>query len=196
MCVRRLAINRISCWPRDWISCSSWLVTYRRACFLPWNSRREVTVVERTRIRAGVLTAITSAMPRQVWAESFASASVHLLGELASCLVDRCDSGTQTGVTIDVWEANGTGARSWSFSSTSGGLYNIAVSHGSYCMTAAHRAAVNLHPCDGSSGQAWQVVAQGGPAQGRRSTLSHPPEGSRGLSRPDDRTVGDDGGYC
>jgi len=129
---------------------------------LPWNSTREVTVVERTRIRAGVLTAITSAIPRQVWAESFASASVHLLGELASFLVDRCDSGTQTGVTIDVWEANGTGAQSRSFSSTSGGLCNIAVSHGSYCMTATNSAAVNLQPCDGSSGQAWLVVAQGG----------------------------------
>ena len=79
--------------------------------------------------------------------------------------LDDLFSSTATGNTIDVWPANGTGAQSWVFSNANvvpSGNYNIAVSYGPFCMTAASTSngtAVNLQPCNGSSGQSWQVAA-------------------------------------
>jgi len=45
------------------------------------------------------------------------------------------------------------------------GYYNIAVSYGPFCLTAAGsdpNSAVNLQACNGSAGQAWQVTGGNG----------------------------------
>lgn len=84
---------------------------------------------------------------------------------VTSFRLDDLFSSTAAGNTIDVWPANGTGAQSWVFSNVNvapAGNYNIAVSYGPFCVTAASASngtPVNLQPCDGSSGQSWQVAA-------------------------------------
>jgi hypothetical protein len=78
--------------------------------------------------------------------------------------LDDLYSGTEAGNTIDVYTANNTGAQSWVFSNVNvvpSGFYNLAVSYGPYCMTATGSASgspVQLDPCNGSSGQAWEAV--------------------------------------
>lgn len=77
-------------------------------------------------------------------------------------------AGTANGNTVDIWTVNGTGAQKWVFSNTSvvpSGFYNIAVSSGPYCLTAAGSAAnsaVNLQGCNGSPGQAWEITGSSG----------------------------------
>ena len=76
-------------------------------------------------------------------------------------------SSTASGNTIDIWQANGTGAQSWVFANAGvvpSGNYNLAVSYGPFCLTASapsSGALVNLQPCNGSSGQSWSVVPSG-----------------------------------
>jgi hypothetical protein len=80
-------------------------------------------------------------------------------------------SGTANGNTVDIWTANGTGAQKWVFANSGvvpPGYYNIAVSNGPYCLTAAGgdpNSAVNLQACNGSAGQAWQVTGSNGKYQ-------------------------------
>ena len=82
--------------------------------------------------------------------------------------LDDYQSGTASGNPIVIWTANNTGAQSWVFSDVNvvpAGYYNLAVSYGPYCMTAAGASAgsaVNLQPCNGSSGQAWNAVYANG----------------------------------
>ena len=76
-------------------------------------------------------------------------------------------SGTGAGNQIDIWISNNTGAQSWVFSNVSvvpSGYYNLAVSYGPYCVQASGSSSgsvVNLQPCNGSSGQAWNVAPAG-----------------------------------
>ncbi|HWM64957.1 MAG TPA: protease pro-enzyme activation domain-containing protein [Steroidobacteraceae bacterium] len=78
--------------------------------------------------------------------------------------LDDLFSGTESGNTIDIWTANGTGAQSWVFSDVGvvpSGYYNLAVSYGAFCVDASGTnsgSVVNLQPCNGSTGQAWNVV--------------------------------------
>jgi len=76
-------------------------------------------------------------------------------------------SGTGSGNQIDIWIANNTGAQSWVFSNTSvvpGGFYNLAVSYGPFCVQSTGTTSgsvVNLQPCNGSLGQAWNAAPAG-----------------------------------
>ncbi len=82
-------------------------------------------------------------------------------------VLDDNSSSTAAGNKIQIWSANGTGAQKWVFNNSGvqpAGYYNIAVSLGAYCATASGAnsgAPVNLQPCNGSSGQAWQASASG-----------------------------------
>jgi len=82
--------------------------------------------------------------------------------------LDDYRSGTANGNVVDIWTANGTGAQKWVLSNTGvvpSGYYNIAVSYGPFCLTAAGsdpNSAVNLQACNGSAGQAWQVTGSNG----------------------------------
>jgi len=77
-------------------------------------------------------------------------------------------SGTGNGNVVDIWTANGTGAQKWVLANSGvvpAGYYNIAVSYGPFCLTAAGsnpNSAVNLQACNGSAGQAWQVTGGNG----------------------------------
>ncbi|MGA2889944.1 MAG: thaumatin family protein [Terracidiphilus sp.] len=79
-------------------------------------------------------------------------------------VMDDWQSGTESGNQIDIWPINNTGAQSWVFNNSGvspAGYSNIAVSYGPYCVTASGSTSgslVNLQPCNGSSGQAWQAV--------------------------------------
>jgi hypothetical protein len=81
--------------------------------------------------------------------------------------LDDYESGTASGNTIDIWGADNTGAQIWVFSNVGvspSGYYNIAVSYGAYCVTASGSTSgsvVNLQPCNGSTGQAWNAVLAG-----------------------------------
>src|SRR3569833_8811 len=81
--------------------------------------------------------------------------------------LDDYSASTATGNTIDIWGANGTGAQSWVFNNAGvipTGSYNIAVSFGAFCVTASAPSSgspVNLQPCNGSAGQAWNAVRSG-----------------------------------
>ena len=81
--------------------------------------------------------------------------------------LDDYSASTANGNTIDIWGANGTGAQSWVLSNVNvvpAGSYNIAVSFGPYCVTAAEASSgspVNLQPCNGSAGQSWSAVPSG-----------------------------------
>ncbi len=81
--------------------------------------------------------------------------------------LDDNAGGTGNGNKIQIWGANGTGAQKWVFNNSNvqpAGYYNIAVSVGAYCATASGSnsgSTVNLQPCNGSAGQAWQAVASG-----------------------------------
>ena len=80
--------------------------------------------------------------------------------------LDDKGASTASGNPIDVYTANGTGAQSWSISSTGvvpAGYYNLAT-EGGYCLTASGTAsgsAVVLDPCNGSTAQAWNAVSTG-----------------------------------
>lgn len=82
--------------------------------------------------------------------------------------LDDYRSGTASGNPIVIYTANNTGAQSWVFSNVNvvpAGYYNLAVSYGPYCATATGSSAgsvVNLQPCNGSSGQAWNAVYANG----------------------------------
>ena len=81
-------------------------------------------------------------------------------------LDDEGDS-TQNDNTIWVYTANGTGAQNWVFNNSGvspAGYYNIALAGGGNCVTASGTGStslVNLQPCNGSSGQAWEAVPSG-----------------------------------
>jgi hypothetical protein len=81
--------------------------------------------------------------------------------------LDDYAASTAAGNQIDIYTANGTGAQSWVFSNNNvspAGYYNLAISFGPYCMTAmgsTPNSSVLLQPCDGSRGQAWNVVSKG-----------------------------------
>ena len=81
-------------------------------------------------------------------------------------LDDEGDS-TQDDNTIWVYTANGTAAQNWVLNDTGvspAGYYNIALAGGANCVTASgtgSTSVVNLQPCNGSSGQAWEAVASG-----------------------------------
>ena len=81
-------------------------------------------------------------------------------------LDDEGDS-TADDNTIWVYTANNTGAQNWVFNNTGvspAGYYNIALAGGGNCVTASgtgSTSVVNLQPCNGSSGQAWEAVASG-----------------------------------
>jgi len=85
--------------------------------------------------------------------------------------LDDYRSGTANGNVVDIWTANGTGAQKWVLANNGvvpSGYYNIAVSYGPYCLTAAGgdpNSAVNLQACNGSAGQAWQVTGSNGKYQ-------------------------------
>ncbi len=80
--------------------------------------------------------------------------------------LDDSGASTASGNPIDVYTANGTGAQSWSISSTNvspAGYYNLAT-EGANCLTASGAAsgsAVTLTPCNGSPAQAWNAVSTG-----------------------------------
>lgn len=80
--------------------------------------------------------------------------------------LDDTSASTANNNPIDVYTANGTGAQSWSMSSTNvspAGYYNLAT-EGSNCLTASSTssgAGVVLQPCNGSSAQAWNAVSTG-----------------------------------
>ena len=80
--------------------------------------------------------------------------------------LDDKSAGTAAGNPIDVYTANGTGAQSWSISSTNvtpAGYYNLATEGGN-CLTASGTtsgSAVVLEPCNGSLAQAWNAVSTG-----------------------------------
>jgi hypothetical protein len=82
-------------------------------------------------------------------------------------LLDDYFSGTGSGNPIDIWGADNTGAQVWVFSNLNvvpTGYYNIAVSYGPYCVTSTGSTSgsvVNLQLCNGSLGQAWNVVSTG-----------------------------------
>ncbi len=93
----------------------------------------------------------------------------HVLAPASSpgLVLDDFLSSTASGNQIDIWAANGSGAQRWVFANNGvqpAGAYNIAVSYGAYCVTATggSGAAVNLQPCSGSAGQAWNAEASGG----------------------------------
>ncbi len=81
--------------------------------------------------------------------------------------LDDASASTAAGNPIDIYAKNGTGAQKWLLNNSNvqpAGYYNIAVSLGAYCATASGTssgAVVNLQPCNGSTGQAWQAVASG-----------------------------------
>jgi hypothetical protein len=81
--------------------------------------------------------------------------------------LDDYAASTAAGNQIDIYAANGSGAQTWVLSNNNvspAGYYNLAVSYGPHCMTAMGSAAnssVLLQPCDGSRGQAWNVVSKG-----------------------------------
>jgi len=82
--------------------------------------------------------------------------------------LDDFQAATASGNPIVIWQANNSGAQSWVFSNANvvpAGYFNLAVSFGPYCMTAtgtANGSVVNLQPCNGSPGQAWNAVYSGG----------------------------------
>jgi len=82
--------------------------------------------------------------------------------------LDDFQAGTASGNPIVIWQANNSGAQSWVFSDVNvvpAGYFNLAVSFGPYCMTATgttNGSVVNLQPCNGSPGQAWNTVYSGG----------------------------------
>ncbi len=87
-------------------------------------------------------------------------------GNAQGLVLDDQSASTAGGNPIDIYAANGTGAQKWVLSNTNvqpAGYYNIASSLGSFCATATggSGSVVNLQPCNGSSGQAWQAVASG-----------------------------------
>ena len=80
--------------------------------------------------------------------------------------LDDQGASTVSGNPIDAYTANGTGAQSWSISSTNvtpAGYYNLAT-EGGFCLTASSTesgAGVVLDPCNGSLAQAWNAVSTG-----------------------------------
>jgi beta-glucanase (GH16 family) len=95
--------------------------------------------------------------------------------------LDDSGASTASGNPIDVFTANGTGAQSWTISSTDvtpAGYYNLAT-EGGFCLTASGTtsgAAVVLDPCNGSLAQAWNAVSTGStyefnPANNRSNCL-------------------------
>lgn len=83
--------------------------------------------------------------------------------------LDDSGAGTADGNKIDIWASNGTGAQNWA-TSTSGvspsGDYSLST-EGSYCLstngTASGSLAV-LWACNGSAGEAWNIVADSSPS--------------------------------
>lgn len=69
---------------------------------------------------------------------------------------------------IDIWKANNTPAQAWVISNTNvvpSGYYNIALSLGSYCLTASgssRGSKVTLTSCNGSAAQAWRATPKKG----------------------------------
>jgi beta-glucanase (GH16 family) len=80
--------------------------------------------------------------------------------------LDDQGASTASGNPIDVFTSNGTGAQSWTISSTNvapAGYYNLAT-EGGFCLTASSTASgapVVLDPCNGSTAQAWNAVSSG-----------------------------------
>jgi beta-glucanase (GH16 family) len=80
--------------------------------------------------------------------------------------LDDEGASTANGNPIDVFTENGTGAQSWTISSTNvtpAGYYNLAT-EGGFCLTASSTesgGAVVLDPCNGSLAQAWNAVSTG-----------------------------------
>ncbi len=93
----------------------------------------------------------------------------HVLAPASSpgLVLDDASASTATGNKVQIYSANGTAAQKWVFNNSGvqpAGYYNIAVSLGAYCATASGSSSgspVNLQPCNGSSGQAWQAVSAG-----------------------------------
>ncbi len=93
----------------------------------------------------------------------------HVLAPASSpgLVLDDAAASTATGNKIQIYTANGTAAQSWTLSNTNvqpAGYYNLAVL-GPYCATATGAGSgslIDLEPCNGAPGQAWQAVAQGG----------------------------------
>jgi len=83
--------------------------------------------------------------------------------------VDVNAASTANGTKIQVWDANGSAAQNWNFSTTGvvpAGYYNIAAL-GPYCMDVnggnpAAGTKVQLWACNGSAAQSWKVVAVSG----------------------------------
>ena len=82
--------------------------------------------------------------------------------------LDDYASNTAQGAVIDIWSTNGTPAQSWVFANQNvqpAGYFNIAVSSGSYCLTASGAnsgAPAQLQACNGSQAQAWRAEAASG----------------------------------
>ncbi len=93
----------------------------------------------------------------------------HVLAPASSpgLVLDDSGASTATGNKMQIYSANGTAAQKWIFNNSGvqpAGYYNIAVSLGAYCATASGASSgspVNLQPCNGSAGQAWQAGAAG-----------------------------------
>ena len=75
--------------------------------------------------------------------------------------LDDNAAGTTDGNKIQIWQANGTGAQSWSFANVGGAGYNLAV-EGPYCLdggAATSGAATQLWGCNGTADQQWNATA-------------------------------------
>ncbi|MGO8671628.1 MAG: RICIN domain-containing protein [Capsulimonadaceae bacterium] len=83
--------------------------------------------------------------------------------------LDDSGGGTSNGNKIDIWASNGTGAQSWTISSSGvspSGDYNLAA-EGPYCLQASSTSsgsAAELWACDGASAQSWNIVGDVSPS--------------------------------
>jgi len=83
--------------------------------------------------------------------------------------VDVAGASTANGTHVQVWDANGSAAQNWNFTTTGvvpAGYYNIAAL-GPYCMDVnggnpAAGTKVQLWACNGSAAQSWKLVAVSG----------------------------------
>jgi Thaumatin family/Ricin-type beta-trefoil lectin domain len=89
-------------------------------------------------------------------------------GNATGSRLDDFLADTANGSLVDIYTANGTPAQTWVFANNGvvpSGYYNIAISFGAYCLTAAGsepNSAVNIQGCNGSAGQAWEITGSSG----------------------------------
>jgi hypothetical protein len=89
-------------------------------------------------------------------------------GNATGSRLDDFLADTANGSLIDIYSANGSPAQTWVFANNGvvpSGYYNIAISFGAYCLTAAGsepNSAVNIQGCNGSAGQAWEITGSSG----------------------------------